>query len=90
MLYNKAWDKTETDVFSLESLIAWLEKQPRDGEYNWNSFENCMCAQYFGGRGWALLHDEFEQKTGIRPDAIAFEKPHTFGAALERARKAVA
>lgn len=91
MLYDPKWEvEVKADPFSLESLIAWLEKQPADREYNWASIDECMCAQYFGcGADWAERHDQFEFATGIRPDAIALGRPWTFGAALERARKAL-
>jgi hypothetical protein len=48
MLYDPKWDKTETkaDPFSLESLIAWLEKQPADQQYEFCEYNNCLLAQW--------------------------------------------
>ena len=35
MLYDPKWEKPEVkaDPFSLDALIAWLEKQPANGTY---------------------------------------------------------
>jgi hypothetical protein len=40
MLYDKRWEKPEVkaDPLTLESLIAWLEKQPSHKKYD---FHNC-------------------------------------------------
>lgn len=48
MLYDPKWEKTEvtTDPFSLDSLIAWLETQPAETEYNYTFPGSCMIAQY--------------------------------------------
>lgn len=93
MLYDPKWEtKTKPDVFSLESLIAWLETMPADGTYNYN---NCD--------GGCLLDLYLATATGkrSRPDPkthwktcgggenylfIGRTKPQTFGAALSRAR----
>lgn len=92
MLYDPKWEvKVKPDVYSLEGLIAWLEKQPADKKYNWASTNSCLCSQYFvgGGYGWADMHEEFKEKTGIRLDKIAHQTPWTFGAALQRVRELV-
>jgi len=95
MLYDPKWEqKTETkaDPFSLDSLIAWLEKQPADIWYPWgNCRGECLFSQYLTHLGypkdpcneatigpWAILHD--------RHYGLMHGQPHTFGAALERAR----
>lgn len=98
MLYNPNWKpETKPDVFSLESLIAWLETMPGDGVYCYNDNGGCMLARYFiehgfsrisvGGHSvtidgdWQLLPDSFAN--------IPVEYPRTFGAALARARSAL-
>jgi hypothetical protein len=102
MLYNTNWEKTHNDVFSLESLIAWLEKQPASQAYDYDCNGHCMLAQYFTakgfenvlmgsynfdyGPGWEHSHSLPEVFNDI---AVSLEG-RTFGAALDRARKALA
>ena len=54
MLYDKRWEKPEVkaDPFSLESLIAWLEKQPADKPYDYIDSTNCLLCQYFRSVGF--------------------------------------
>jgi hypothetical protein len=52
MLYNTKWEKTSTDVHSLDSLIAWLEKQPADGIYQYADTKNCLLCQYYTAMGF--------------------------------------
>lgn len=54
MLYDPKWQKTETksDPFSLESLIAWLEKQPANASYCYLSNGECLLAHYFSEAGF--------------------------------------
>ena len=87
MLFNPDWSKTETkaDPFKLETLIAWLEKQPADQEYNFRDCSGrCLFGQYYTAMGFdwqkEYLADHFDHIN------IAGLEPHTFGAALERAR----
>ena len=44
MLYDPKWAEKQ-DVFSLESLISWLEKQPGQTEYNYCNPMECLIAQ---------------------------------------------
>lgn len=100
MLYDKRWDKTETkaDPSTLESLIAWLEKQPADREYCYMDNGRCLLGQYFLASGFSkvsvggtevvlngieiLLSETFQD--------IAWASPRTFAGALDRARTALA
>lgn len=54
MLYDPKWETTETkiDPFSLASLIAWLERQPTDGCYDYTCNGQCLLAQYFTDAGF--------------------------------------
>ena len=54
MLYDKRWEKTEVkaDPFSLESLIAWLEKQPAEGVYCYIDSGRCLLSRYFSANGF--------------------------------------
>jgi predicted metalloendopeptidase len=97
MLYDPKWEvKTTTDPLSLESLIAWLEKQPADKDYDWNDMQTCMLGQWLST---LYLSVEFPARN-LDPykyvlngsctnldhfDDIASMEPHTFGAALGRA-----
>jgi hypothetical protein len=51
MLYDPKWE-VKTDPFTLDSLIAWLEKQPADGTYCYDSNGCCILAQYFTAMGF--------------------------------------
>jgi hypothetical protein len=92
----------ETDLFSLESLIAWLEKQPKCKEYCYADNGVCLIGQYLstslgcevlvGSRDFCRLSPGGEDygRDEYFPDVfhdIAQGYPHTFGAALDRARK---
>jgi len=84
MLYDPKW---EADRFTLESLIAWLEKQPARRTYIVILPKICLLGQF----ATAMGHPEPGRKSvALEMDpgfsAIAILRPHTFGAALERAR----
>src|SRR5215831_9558336 len=102
MLWDPKHD-VKLDPMSLDTLIAWLEKQPKDEAYCYNSNGACLLAQYFEAMAFECpwvgigsvhfgVRDEFWECRGniALPDgfnSISFQKPHTFGAALKRARK---
>ena len=102
MLYDKRWDKKiETrDPFTLESLIAWLEKQPTAKRYDYVDSEGCMLVQYFtamgfedvsldcGGFGHSRDGGDDQEYPAIMA-RLASAYPWTFGAALGRARAAL-
>lgn len=101
MLYDKRWDakvEPEADPLSLDSLITWLEKQPADEVYCFDAIGHCLLAQYFteqygqpytvGNTMFGPYHDY--DKNMVMPagfNSLAAAEPHTFGAALERARQ---
>lgn len=99
MLYDPKWEqKTETkaDPTSLKDLIAWLETKPTDGPYNFmDCGGGCLYGLYFQeacGLPWWLAEDGsgadvYLARISKTPqEKIAQTEPHTFGAALERAR----
>lgn len=101
MLFDPKWS---IDVMSrqslLKSLVAWLELQPADIEYNWGDCDGrCLIGQWANavGLGWDNIHKADGGPDGMniylrlvgRP-SIALSGKHTFGAALERARSALA
>lgn len=89
---------TKPDVFSLEGLIAWLEKRPADGAYDWWSRSNCMLCQYLASHGLPAAYPEKEDGSKARRNykklaygqmritGVAMYAPRTYGAALTRAR----
>lgn len=103
MLYDhKRWDKpVETDPLKLESLIAWLEKMPAKKAYDfYNCKGECLYGLYMASHGFSWVESG---GAGERPSTqarsdfcdkvyleVAAEEPYTFGAALSRARKALA
>lgn len=57
MLYNPNWKApTKTDPTKLESLIAWLERQPADGVYCYYDCGRCLLSQYFTDMGFRYVH----------------------------------
>ena len=88
MLYDKRWDKVETkdDVLSTASLIAWLEKQPPEKKYDYfNCCGACLIDQYIGKNTTPDEYASIMDRTNWETE-VAAPRPHTFGAALERAR----
>lgn len=93
MLYDPKWEvETRGDPMTLESLIAWLRTMPARGDYNWEDCEGrCLIGIYGRAMGlgdkWHTFHSQLFDRYELH---IASETPHTFGAALRRARKALA
>lgn len=96
MLFDPKWEvEVRADPFSLESLIAWLEKQPAGATYDYCDSQACLIAQYLKAQGVA----EFSITSPmLSPDPAIQQfarianggRPiDTFGEALERARSAV-
>lgn len=101
MLYDPKWEQqTKADPFKLETLIAWLESQDPNQQYDyWDCKGRCLYGQYMTHHGipWseARASDVYREK-GADPNKIyrewfynkiAVTEPYTFGGALERARK---
>ncbi len=89
MLYDPKWDNPS---FTLPKLIAWLEQYPADREYNFADCRGgCLLGQFIKANGWTFSAERYGQASqlGSHDDLggqIAAVWPHTFGAALERAR----
>lgn len=78
----------ETPPLTVAALARWLRyTQDRDDEYIYQDPAKCLLGRYFEDLGAADVISEsaYEQFPDYR--AIAEPKPHTFGAALERAEK---
>jgi hypothetical protein len=87
----------KTNSFKLESLIAWLEQQPETRRYDFgNCRGGCLLGEYMASVGisWSMCAYE-NLATHMCPEAepgyfpIGSALPHTFGAALARARDAL-
>lgn len=105
MLYDKRWEKKvagdegiSPEIFSLDGLIAWLEKQPADEIYCYTSPDGCLLAKYFSAcglvnplvsRNRVCTEYKFSTDRSFPEDMwrLAKDGKHTFGAALSRARK---
>jgi hypothetical protein len=94
MLYDKRWDQeTKTKTPSLDGLIAWLETKDPSEKYDWGNCDGaCLVHQYLTScgirqRDWSSFYFKTQSPLGDdQPTCIAFQSPHTFGAALSRAR----
>jgi hypothetical protein len=86
MLYDPKWEQqTKADPFKIETLIAWLEKQPADCRYDFDNCDGeCLFGLYYTAMGLKWW-DEYLEKH-FDHTAIACGWPETFGGALERAR----
>ena len=80
---GKNFTETKPDVFSLDALIAWLEKQPADGEYNWASTSDCAGCRYLRAQG--LGPDQYKDIPRYIRIAVFQKKFWTYGAVLDRA-----
>jgi hypothetical protein len=95
--------ETKTDLLALDSLIAWLEKQPANRTYCYTDNGHCLIGQYLEQtlgepvsvgpleyQTRALLGTEADIRLPRSWNHVASVWPHNFGAALERARQLVA
>jgi hypothetical protein len=93
MLYNSKWDaKVKQNIYALPTLIAWLETMPADRTYNFTDClgGTCLFGQYLEAHEVAWSRGAtYVKLIGTELEAIAAEKPWTFGAALVRARELV-
>lgn len=87
MLYDPKWE-VKADPFSLESLIAWMEKQPAEKAYDYTHPSKCLVAQYLKAMGvkhFSLSVSELKQ-LGWNRIVNPLYGEHTFGGALKRTR----
>lgn len=100
MLYDPKWEaKTKPAPFTLADFIAWLETKPPRTQYHFACTDgSCLMGQYMTerGRAWepgkrsSTYVESCEQVFGDKWDVpVLIETPHTFGAALDRARAAL-
>ena len=87
MFFDETHIGTKPDVFSLESLIAWLEKMPADNAYNAANPRECLLGQWIMSAGVddpTITSVTMGNRMPFNDIAVA--RPYTFGAALDRAR----
>ena len=101
-MFVESGTEVKIDPFTIQSLIAWLEKQPADSPYVYDSPQYCLLYQYFKAAGvdFKSIGPGYIRYSGEHTEPLppAFEytalgrdgeKEHcTFGKALARARSA--
>jgi hypothetical protein len=100
MLFSPHWEqRTTVDPLSLDSLVAWLETQPPKRRYSYRKPHACLVAQWLkasGAQEYALSVADVSALFGGRGDLVVLgpllgtASDRTFGAALVRARAALA
>jgi len=85
MLYDTKWDKKTTQAANLQGLIAWLETQDQDREYDFCNRYKCLVAQYLkaiGAKKTGLNSLEIDEMFG---EGTSFQIAlcTTFGEALK-------
>lgn len=90
----------EVDPFSLEALVAWLEKQDPAQGYCFTNWKSCLWGRYTKAHGGTTDYRYYTigaaklstgaELPGSWQGNVAIKYPHTFGAALSRARKLLA
>lgn len=94
MLYDPKWEApVKVEPYSIEGLIAWLEKQPADTEYDWPDTHGCLACKYLEGIGRRELREGTLGsvfKNNWTYHQVCAVEPWTFGAALKRARECAA
>lgn len=85
-----SYHQPEAPPLTVEALAEWLTTHPASNEYRYQDPVFCLLGQYFADCGAydAISETAYEQFPHYRE--IAEAKPHTFGAALERAEKLLA
>jgi hypothetical protein len=92
MLYDPKWDvPAETKTYTLANFIAWLEKQPCGGKYDYAEPSTCAVAQWLKQEGhpnYSQLNGwDIDDLLGKRANCIVNNINMTYGAALDRAKR---
>lgn len=88
MLYNPKWKAPTKATPSVAGMIAWLETSPAYRSYSYmNCRGGCLVGLYYEAIGYDWDRDDVPCHSAFEKlDSIACAEPHTFGAALDRAR----
>jgi hypothetical protein len=70
----------------LGKFIGWLREQHGDKTYDWSDGEHCLMAQYLEATGQQETEFSMIRDWSWYMD-VTLPRPHTFGAALQRAKK---
>ena len=90
-------DYTDTEIFSLAGLTAWLERQNPETEYDFDDICDCVLFRYFKARGVAIVYmggNTWVEEGGRRPNLpneikrILLGCETTYGGALQRCYEA--
>lgn len=92
MLSNPKWEKTTDTKPSLAGFIAWLETKDVQHSYEWMKCDGACAVDQYLLATTALGTDSRVEDylLMINLDILALGRPRTFGALLDRARKAAA
>lgn len=87
--------QTQHDVLSLEGLIAWLEQQDPETEYDWPDCQDCLMGHYIADVRNTDKPEYEERYANAFPSLEAYHFvggswPWTYSAALARARALLA
>lgn len=99
--WDKTEVKSKPEKLSLAGLIAWLETQDASTPYNYRAIDDCLLTRYFKAQGFRWVYSGvskfsyslfflpplFTKSYPYEMDQVAVSRPHTYGAALERARE---
>jgi hypothetical protein len=102
MLYDPKWEvqaDTKLDPMAYDTFVGWLEKQPHNKRYCYLDHGACLVASYLTAMGFKSIEvfscGAFTHRIGNQQisaaypqhlDGIAVHEPHTYRAALERAK----
>lgn len=98
MLFNPKWKTKKTKTITpadltFDDFLAWLAEQPADKTYDWYDPCHCAVGQYLTARTGAKLPGDLIVYTDLfggwgskTYENICRNTPHTFGAALKRAK----
>jgi hypothetical protein len=101
MLYDPKWGSPPvmptTVAEVLQGLVAWLEGKPGGTTYPWIDPEDCLFARYSRSLGnsercylelYRIVGEMYSSHGPLSKieSKVAFVSPHTYAAALQRAR----
>jgi hypothetical protein len=95
MLYNPKWELLIKTGPSFPGLIAWLERQPPGGAYDYANADACAAGLYYKSIGVApqewvsgppsCIASDLDSDPSLLAEILGGGE-QTFGAALQRAR----
>lgn len=94
MLNNPNWNAVKQDIFTKESLIAWLEQQDPDTTYRYTNGRDCLICRYLKTMGLDVSYvspttyvvDDIWYSLPAVLNTISLKGYGTYGRALVAAR----